>query len=69
MSGSGGSARGVAGFRRARNVRVVEADGATPILDAGDIQRSPFDQLLPFNGGIDRETRSDSGSETIEPCR
>ena len=27
-----------------------------PILDAGDIQQSPFDQLLPFNGGVDRET-------------
>jgi hypothetical protein len=30
-----------------------------PILVAGDIQLSPFDQLLPFNGGIDRETRRD----------
>jgi hypothetical protein len=30
-----------------------------PILAAGDIQLSPFDQLLPFNGGIDRETRKD----------
>jgi len=27
-----------------------------PILDADDLQRSPFDQLLPFNGGVDRET-------------
>ncbi len=27
-----------------------------PILAASDIQASPFDQLLPFNGGIDRET-------------
>lgn len=27
-----------------------------PILDAVDLQQSPFDQLLPFNGGIDRET-------------
>lgn len=30
-----------------------------PILAAGDIQLSPFDQLLPFNGGIDRETQKD----------
>ncbi|MDQ2978642.1 MAG: hypothetical protein M3R62_05440 [Acidobacteriota bacterium] len=29
-----------------------------PILASSDIQLSPFDQLLPFNGGIDRETRS-----------
>ena len=27
-----------------------------PILPASAIQSSPFDQLLPFNGGIDRET-------------
>jgi hypothetical protein len=27
-----------------------------PVLDADDLQRSPFDQLLPFNGGVDRET-------------
>jgi hypothetical protein len=27
-----------------------------PILDAVDLQQSPFDQLLPFNGGVDRET-------------
>jgi hypothetical protein len=27
-----------------------------PILDADDLQLSPFDQLLPFNGGVDRET-------------
>lgn len=30
-----------------------------PILASSDIQLSPFDQLLPFNGGIDRETRRD----------
>jgi hypothetical protein len=30
-----------------------------PILPASAIQLSPFDQLLPFNGGIDRETRRD----------
>ncbi len=27
-----------------------------PILAASQIQLSPFDQLLPFNGGFDRET-------------
>jgi hypothetical protein len=27
-----------------------------PILPFSAIQQSPFDQLLPFNGGIDRET-------------
>ena len=27
-----------------------------PIMTASSIQQSPFDQLLPFNGGIDRET-------------
>jgi hypothetical protein len=27
-----------------------------PILVASAIQQSPFDQLLPFNGGLDRET-------------
>jgi hypothetical protein len=27
-----------------------------PILAASALQESPFDQLLPFNGGIDRET-------------
>ena len=27
-----------------------------PILPASAIQQSPFDQLLPFNGGFDRET-------------
>ena len=27
-----------------------------PIMTASAIQQSPFDQLLPFNGGIDRET-------------
>jgi hypothetical protein len=27
-----------------------------PVLAASAIQGSPFDQLLPFNGGIDRET-------------
>ena len=27
-----------------------------PVLAASAIQQSPFDQLLPFNGGFDRET-------------
>ena len=29
------------------------------ILAASAIQQSPFDQLLPFNGGIDQETGKD----------
>jgi hypothetical protein len=41
-------------------VRIPATGAATlknfPILAASDIQASPFDQLLPFNGGIDRET-------------
>lgn len=43
-------------------VGVVVPSGGTsilenfPILDASDLQLSPFDQLLPFNGGVDRET-------------
>ena len=27
-----------------------------PIMDASDLLLSPFDQLLPFNGGVDQET-------------
>lgn len=27
-----------------------------PVLTASQVQLSPFDQLLPFNGGFDRET-------------
>jgi hypothetical protein len=27
-----------------------------PILPASAVQQSPFDQLLPFNGGVDRQT-------------
>ena len=30
-----------------------------PVLYAPAVQQSPFDQLLPFNGGIDRETGRD----------
>jgi hypothetical protein len=33
-----------------------------PVLTAEDTQLSPFDQLLPFNGGVDRET----GRSTIQ---
>jgi hypothetical protein len=40
---------------------VVPSDTSTtlsnfPILPASALQQSPFDQLLPFNGGVDRET-------------
>ena len=41
---------------------ILVASGGTatlsnfPILPASAIQQSPFDQLLPFNGGVDRET-------------
>lgn len=30
-----------------------------PVLPASMIQQSPFDQLLPFNGGVDRQTNRD----------
>src|SRR5262245_39714930 len=30
-----------------------------PVLPASAVQQSPFDQLLPFNGGFDRETGKD----------
>jgi hypothetical protein len=40
---------------------VVPHDGEStlsnfPVLYASALQQTPFDQLLPFNGGIDRET-------------
>lgn len=40
---------------------VVPSNGSSvlnnfPILPASALQQSPFDQLLPFNGGVDRET-------------
>jgi hypothetical protein len=43
---------------------LVPSDGTAtltnfPVLAASAIQASPFDQLLPFNGGIDRETGHD----------
>jgi hypothetical protein len=37
-----------------------------PILDASDIQQAPFDQLLPFNGGVDRETGRNSIQMTFD---
>ncbi|MEO8036239.1 MAG: hypothetical protein ABI837_17520 [Acidobacteriota bacterium] len=43
---------------------VVPHDGTStlenfPVLYAADVQQTPFDQLLPFNGGIDRQTGRD----------
>ncbi len=46
-------------------VGVIVPSGGTatlsnfPVLPASQIQLSPFDQLLPFNGGFDRETGRD----------
>ncbi|MCA1580054.1 MAG: hypothetical protein LC796_01430 [Acidobacteria bacterium] len=37
-----------------------------PILASSDVQLSPFDQLLPFNGGIDRETRNNEIQMTFD---
>lgn len=37
-----------------------------PILPASAIQLSPFDQLLPFNGGVDRETGRDEIQLTFD---
>ena len=41
-------------------ITVLAGSSATltnfPILPASAIQQTPFDQLLPFNGGVDRET-------------
>lgn len=37
-----------------------------PILPASSIQLSPFDQLLPFNGGIDRETGKNEIQTTFD---
>jgi hypothetical protein len=52
-----------ADFSSAVGVLVQSGGSATltgfPILPASAIQSSPFDQLLPFNGGIDRETGKD----------
>ena len=47
----------------AAGVLVASGGSATltnfPVLLATQIQQSPFDQLLPFNGGFDRETGKD----------
>jgi hypothetical protein len=37
-----------------------------PVLAASAIQQSPFDQLLPFNGGIDRQTGRDEIDTTFD---
>ncbi len=37
-----------------------------PVLYAPAVQQSPFDQLLPFNGGIDRETGRDEIDTTFD---
>jgi hypothetical protein len=37
-----------------------------PIMDAADLLLSPFDQLLPFNGGVDRETGRNQISMTFD---
>ena len=37
-----------------------------PVLASSDVQLSPFDQLLPFNGGIDRETRNSEIQMTFD---
>ena len=37
-----------------------------PILPASAIQQSPFDQLLPFNGGFDRETGKSEIDTAVE---
>jgi hypothetical protein len=53
-------------------VGVIVPSGGTatlsnfPILAASDLQQSPFDQLLPFNGGVDRETGRNSIQMTFD---
>ena len=51
-------------------VTVVAGGTATltnfPVLPASAIQQAPFDQLLPFNGGIDRETGRDEIQTTFD---
>ena len=37
-----------------------------PVMDASDLLLSPFDQLLPFNGGVDRETGRNQISMTFD---
>jgi hypothetical protein len=50
---------------------VVPHDGEAtlnnfPVLYAPALQQEPFDQLLPFNGGIDQETRRDEIDTTFD---
>lgn len=50
---------------------VVPSGGQTtlsnfPVLYAPAVQQSPFDQLLPYNGGIDRETGRDEIDTTFD---
>ncbi|MEO8191776.1 MAG: hypothetical protein ABI682_15690 [Acidobacteriota bacterium] len=53
-------------------VGVVVPSGQTatlsnfPVLASSDIQLSPFDQLLPFNGGLDRETHNNEIQMTFD---
>jgi hypothetical protein len=37
-----------------------------PVMSASDLLLSPFDQLLPFNGGVDRETGRNEISMTFD---
>jgi hypothetical protein len=37
-----------------------------PVLYAAAVQQTPFDQLLPFNGGIDRQTGRDEIDTTFD---
>ena len=37
-----------------------------PVMNASDLLLSPFDQLLPFNGGVDRETGRNEISMTFD---
>jgi hypothetical protein len=50
---------------------LVEHDGTStlsnfPVLYAAALQQTPFDQLLPFNGGIDRQTGRDEIDTTFD---
>jgi len=55
-----GGTRAPADLNLPVGVTITSGGAATlsnfPILPASQIQLSPFDQLLPFNGGFDRET-------------
>jgi hypothetical protein len=53
-------------------VGVVVPSGGTatlnnfPVLNASELLLTPFDQLLPFNGGVDRETGRNEISMTFD---